>query len=192
MCRASRNSVKSIVPLGMVDFREWWCGDGDYERWQRWCWLRWWLWWFCWLWTLSTNVGGGKNDGKGDFGRHFQHLLSVSKVLNAFLLNCSALPRGNTFQWRLWEIKKTADWNTLLILKCQKPQWSRPRKVFGRIKQYLAVHCDELVRGELAAWAILLETSVPLLNKQTGEYVRLKWDVWYFRPLLPPSPLLLV
>ena len=26
------------------------------------------------------------------------NLLSVSNVLNAFLLNCSALPRGNTFE----------------------------------------------------------------------------------------------
>ena len=69
----------------------------------------------------------------------------------------------------------------------KKTQWSW--KVFGQIKQYLAVHCYELVWGELAAWAILLETSVPLLNKRTSEHVRMKWDVWYFRPL-PPPPLL--
>ena len=61
-------------------------------------------------------------------------------------------------------------------------------KVFGRIMQHLAVHCNELVRGELAAWTILLETSVPLLNKQTSEHVRMKWDVWYTSPLPPPLP----
>ena len=79
------------------------------------------------------------------------NLLSVSNVLNAFLLNCSALPRGNTLGgntfWRwIWWI-----W------------WGYPSTLNTMKSEYLAIHCNELVWRKLTTGAVYFETGVPLL-----------------------------